>query len=373
MRFLHTADWHIGKRLNGFDLLADQMAMFKQIEEVAKAEKVDAIVIAGDLFDRSVPSEAAVQKLRQMLSQLNLADQFPLLAISGNHDSAPRLGMASDWYVANGFHLVTEFKDAFQPVMIGDTQFFLLPFFGLQTARNYFQDEHLNDINQIMAKVVAAMQAQFASDKHHVLIAHFFAAGSHRTADSETLAEVGGLSAVDTSLLAPFDYVALGHLHNYRALLEDRIKYSGSPLKLSASEAETEKGVWIVDTEPFKVRWHPLHQSPEMIKKTGSFAELTAPQVTGQIDPADYYLLTLTDQGDIPDVMAKLREYYPKILSLSWTRETHRPVAQELKKLNQLDPLTLLGDFYQQTTGHELTAQQQAWAQAALNQVEEEN
>ena len=210
MRFLHTADWHLGKKLNGFDLAADQWTMFKQIESVALTEKVDALVLAGDLFDRAVPSEATVDQLKKMLAQLNLVDRFPILAISGNHDSAPRLGMASAWYRAHGLYLVTEFAQAFEPITIGDTQFFLLPYFTLQAARNYFADEQLRDLNQVMAKVVATMQAQFAPDKYHVLVAHFFAAGSQRTPASETMIEVGGLAAVDVALLGPFDYVALG-------------------------------------------------------------------------------------------------------------------------------------------------------------------
>lgn len=257
MRFLHTADWHIGKTLNGFSLLEDQQATFKQIEEIAEKNKVDAVVIAGDLYDRSVPSEVAVTTLNKMLQQLNLRDNLPLLAISGNHDSATRLSTGADWFALKSFYLSTDVASAFTPVTIGDTQFFLLPFFGIQEVRNYFNDDKIKNVNDAMKRIVDEMVRFFAPNKHHVLVAHFFAAGSKRTADSETLIEVGGLSAVATDTLSPFDYVALGHLHNCNALNEEKIKYSGSPMKFSVSEAKQEKGVWLVDTDPFNVQWIP--------------------------------------------------------------------------------------------------------------------
>ena len=369
MRFLHTADWHLGKRLNGFDLLADQRAIFEQLEHQALEKQVDAVVIAGDLFDRAIPSEAAVNELKAMLAALNLTDHLPILAISGNHDSAPRLGMASDWYAANGLHLVTSFDQAFDPVTIKDTQFFLLPYFTLQAARNYFHDDSLTDINKVMARVVERMQAQFAPDKQHALVAHFFAAGSARTAESETLIEVGGLSAVAVDLLAPFDYVALGHLHNRNALQAPRVKYAGSPLKLSASERQMEKGSWLVDTAPFKLTWLPLHQSPDLVKYSGSFADLTAP---GAGDATNYCLIELTDRGEIPDVMARLRVHYPKILTLSWANhQTTAPQATRLAQIKRQAPLDLLATFFKESQGgQELTDQQRAWAQAALEAVE---
>lgn len=373
MRFLHTADWHLGKKLNGFDLAADQWTMFKQIENVALTEKVDALVLAGDLFDRAVPSEATVDQLKKMLAQLNLVDQLPILAISGNHDSAPRLGMASAWYRAHGLYLVAEFAQAFEPIVIGDTQFFLLPYFTLQAARNYFADEQLRDLNQVMAKVVATMQAQFTPDKHHVLVAHFFAAGSQRTPASETMIEVGGLAAVDVALLAPFDYVALGHLHNPQALKTKRVKYSGSPLKLSASEATMTKGVRLVDLATDEVRWQPLPQHPDLVKVTGSFAELTAPEQVAAIDRENYYLLTLTDQNEIPDVMAKLREFYPRILSLHFTRQLNQPAVQTMHNLTEKSPLEQLAAFYEQTTGQPLTARQQKWAAEGLAKIKGED
>lgn len=368
MRFLHTADWHIGKRLGDYSLIEDQHAVFQEIEKIALAEKVDAVVIAGDLYDRSVPSEGAINELDSELRTLNLQDKLPILAISGNHDSATRLGVGKQWFAQTQMYLHTSFASAFEPVLIEDTQFFLLPFFGLQEARNYFHDDQLTDINQIMGKIVAKMQEKFQDGFHHVLVAHFFAGGSKQTADSETSAEIGGLTPVALPILAPFDYVALGHLHNKTALNHPKIKYSGSPLKFSVSEAPVEKGVWIVDTDAQTVEWQALTPPHDIHVLKESFARLTDPDFARQYAKDDYYALVLTDQDIIPNVLSRLREFYPQILSL---RREHSFAMLDTHhypdKAAQQDPLAMLQSFYEQVTGNPLSARQQKWAQEALS------
>ena len=186
MRFLHTADWHVGKKLNGFDLLAEQHDAFLKINQLAKDYKVDAVVVAGDLYDRSVPSEEAVEELNKDLIRMNLKEGWPLLAVSGNHDSAVRLATGGAWFKATNFFMHTTVAQAIEePVTLGDTQFFLLPFFGLQEVRNYFGDPEIRDLKTAMARIVAKMEEEFDPDRTHVLVAHFFAAGSSHT-DSET-------------------------------------------------------------------------------------------------------------------------------------------------------------------------------------------
>lgn len=367
MRFLHTADWHVGKNLNGFDLLDDQQNVFKQIEDIAQEKKVDAVVIAGDLYDRSIPSEAAVCQLNQELYQLNLVDHLPVLAISGNHDSAARLGTGADWFARESFYLNTTLEAAFHPVTIADTEFFLLPFFGIQAVRNYFGDDKIRNVNDAMTRIVQKMQKSFSTDKHHVLVAHFFAAGSERTADSETLIEVGGLSAVATATLAPFDYVALGHLHNRDALHDDRIRYSGSPMKFSVSEADQEKGVWIVDTAPFKAEWVPLKPVHDIHKIKGAFADLVAN--SSQYPQDDFYDVELTDHERIPDVLNKLREHYPKIVSLHRTHAARQIALDHTQARRKQSPMELLTDFYQQTMGDNMTDQQVKWATDTLTAI----
>lgn len=372
MRFLHTADWHVGKELNGYDLTPEHQVVFEQIKQIAQVEQVDAIVVAGDLYDRRVPREAAVAVVNQELKELNLDLGYPVLAVSGNHDSAIRLGTGRDWYQATNFYLHTELAQAFEPVVFGDTQWFLLPYFELQAARNYFHDDTIQSLSVAMEKIITTMKAQFDLRYQQVLVAHFFAAGSSRT-ESETKVEVGGLNAVPTDLLTDFNYVALGHLHNPGALQAATIKYSGSPLKMSISEATIEKGVWIVDTKTQAITWHALTPRHELREVTGAFDDLLAGSDSGSHE--DYVAINLTDEQAIPDVMSRLREVYPRILSLHRLHSAQLKSLATAKQVNvQQAPLDLLADFYQVVTdGQSLNPAQREWAATSLQQVLKED
>lgn len=368
MRFLHTADWHIGKRLAGFDLQADQKAVFERLVTTAKQEEVDAIVIAGDLYDRALPSEDAVKMVDEMLFKLNRELHFPVLAISGNHDSAVRLNTGREWFASTQYYLNTQLAQAFTPITLGDTQFFLLPYFEPFAARQYFADDTLTNVNKAMPRVVAEMQKHFDPTKRHVLVAHFFAAGSSHT-DSETKVAVGGLDAVGLDDLQAFDYVALGHLHNRHAVTDPVVQYAGSLLPFSTSEAGQEKGVFIVDTAKVTRRFVALAPLHELVHLTGSFSAL--------IDPSDptrdrdaYTAVTLTDTEIIPNVMAQLRAIYPRIIGLDRANGV-KGVATTAKQVAKLAPLDLLHDFYKATTGDDLTTQQRDWASAALRDAKE--
>ncbi|RRK10261.1 exonuclease SbcCD subunit D [Lactiplantibacillus garii] len=372
MRFLHTADWHIGKKLHGFDLAAEQWNAYEQIRQIAIDEHVDAVVIAGDLYDRAIPNEKSVTLLDDMLIDLNLKHHLPLLAISGNHDSATRLRTGSTWFKATDFYLNTKLSQALTPVEFDDTQFFLLPYFEPFEARQYFQDDQIKTVQAAMVQLVAAMRAQFDPNKKHVLVAHFFAAGSTHV-DSETQIMVGGLNAIPVSDLADFDYVALGHLHGKDALHAERVRYSGSPLKFSVSEANQQKGVWIVDTDPFKLTFKPLRPQRDVRILKGAFGDLTDPAFYQQQATDDYLAVQLTDQRVIPNVMQELRAIYPHIIELDRvdgpvTTDTNATIVDP-----HLDPLELMTQFFEQTTDTPLTARQQKWAQAALTAATKED
>lgn len=362
MRFMHTADWHIGKRLNSFDLLADQQAVFTEIRQIAQEEQVDAVVIAGDVYDRALANEESVHAVNEMIQTLNLTDGLPLLVISGNHDSPVRLGTGSPWFKATQYYLHTTLAQAIdEPIVLGDTQFFLLPFWQPFAARQYFGDEQLTTVPLAMTAIVQAMQAKFVPDKKHVLVAHFFAAGSSQT-DSETTSRVGGLDAVPVDLLAPFDYVALGHLHSHQALHEDKVRYSGSPLKFSASEAKDTKGVWIVDTTAGTIDWRPLTPPHDLQAITASFADLTKPDFLPPDQQQDYLAITLTDTEVIPNVMQILRSQYPHILEIQRAHGRDRTAdTPSLAVRRHLDPLTLAADFYTEMQESAPTDRQKQW------------
>ncbi|MFC6206959.1 exonuclease SbcCD subunit D [Levilactobacillus tongjiangensis] len=375
MRFLHTADWHIGKKLNGYDLLPEQRDAYQQIKAIAKTEKVDAVVVAGDLYDRALPSEAAVATLDDMLVDLNRQEKFPLLAISGNHDSGVRLGYGQQWFTSTEFYLRTTLASALKPITIGDTQFFLLPYFEPFQARQFFQDDQIKTVNQAMARLVAAMQAKFQEGQHHVLVAHFFAAGSQHS-DSETAVQVGGLNAVPVDLLSPFDYVALGHLHRKEALQnEPTVKYSGSPLKFSTSESEDTKGVWIVDTDttPVTVTFKPLKPWHDLVVLTDSFEHLMNPEKDYDVQSEDFIAIELTDTMPIPNVMQRLKTRFPRVIELQRINQlTVTPDELDIHQV-QRDPLQLMTEFFEQVTQHPMQVTQQKWAKEALQAAEKED
>lgn len=375
MRFLHTADWHIGKKLHGYSLLDEQRDAYEQIKKIAETEQVDAVVIAGDLYDRALPSEAAVGTLNTMLVDLNRQQHFPVLAISGNHDSATRLGYGQEWFASTNFFMRTRLVAALKPVTLADTQFFLLPYFEPIQARQLFEDDQIRTVNQAMERLVKAMQTKFAPDKKHVLIAHFFAAGGQHS-ESETLVQVGGLNAVPTELLAPFDYVALGHLHCKEALQQvPTMKYSGSPLKFSTSEAEDTKGVWLIDTDttPVTVTFKPLKPLHDLIVLTDSFAHLMDPERHYPVTRDDFIAIALTDTTPITNVMQRLKTRFPKIIELNRTKQlTVTPVDLNIQQV-QRDPLALMTTFFEQVTQHPLTTAQEKWARETLQAAQKED
>ena len=371
MRFLHTADWHIGKKLNDFDLLADQQAVFDRLVAVAQAQQVDGIVIAGDLYDRALPSEAAVAVLDQMLVKLNRDLHYPLLVISGNHDSAVRLRTGRSWFSATKMFVNTQLAEAFTPVEMDGVQFFLLPYFEPFAVRDYFQDQTVTNVAQAIRPIVTKMKTLFKPGMRHILVSHFFAAGSDHSA-SETKVNVGGLDAVPIDDLAAFDYVALGHLHNHNALHgEPKIQYSGALLKYAVGEAKQEKGVYIVDTETMQRKFVPLKPQHDLLELKASYADLTDPAYYQKQDRDAYIGVDLTDTQVIPNVMAQLRQIYPRIISLR--RENGVQAVKPLQQRQRdLDPISLLKAFYEELMQTELTADQLKWAKAGLAAAESE-
>ena len=251
MKFLHTSDWHIGRTLNGFSLLEEQKYAFEQILSLAKQNQVDGIIIAGDLYDRAVPSAESVITFNQMLREMNIIEKFPIYMISGNHDGAKRLSYAKDWLDYNNLHLRTSLEEAFIPVETKETQIFLLPFFDPMDARIYFSNQGLDEedtkqiktIDDAMTLVISKMKSQFNNKKNQVLVTHF-AVSPHKeeiVLTSETSSKVGGLSTLNVSQFADFDYVALGHIHTRLASPSDKVQYSGSPVKFNTKEASTQK------------------------------------------------------------------------------------------------------------------------------------
>ena len=221
MKLLHTADWHIGKELGGFSLLEEQKAAFKKILQLALDEQVDGIIVAGDLYDRAIAPTSAVTALEAMLREMNLTHHLPIYAVSGNHDGATRLGAGHEWREQTNLYINTTLAEAFTPVETKEAQIFMLPFLEPTAARVYYQvaEDEIADyqsIEQVMARIVPEMVANFNPDKRHILVTHYYVTGSDNEDyefTSETNSRVGGLKDITAGHFADFDYVALGHLH----------------------------------------------------------------------------------------------------------------------------------------------------------------
>lgn len=371
VKFLHTADWHLGKKLHGYDLFEEQKFILEKMIALAKKEKVDAFVIAGDIYDRGVPPENSVALYNQLVEEINLKNQLPLLVISGNHDSGVRLGVGAPWFESANYFLNTQLANSFEPVVIKDTAFYLLPYFEPVDARIYFSDDSLRTIQAAMPKVLNKIIDSFVPGRKNILVSHFFVSGSQKS-DSETKLEIGGLDGIPAELLAPFDYVALGHLHNKNALQLKNARYSGSPLKYSLSEKKQEKGAFLVETSPDLIfNFQPLVPQHEVKEITASFQDLLSPAFYEGFQREDFLAILLEDRGVIPNLMNQLRPIYPRILQVERLqgRENQNVTHEKIKALQQKSPLQLTEDFFAEVTQEELTSRQQQWIEKELHKA----
>lgn len=371
VKFLHTADWHLGKKTEEYSRIDEQQDVLNQLEAIAKEEEVDGIIIAGDIYDRSIPSLDAIDLYRSILKRLNLNDGFEILAIPGNHDSKERLSEGKDWYQQTGFHLVTTLEEAFQPIQMGNVQLFLLPFVHPHTIRQYFNDDTITSIQIGMQRIVEKMESLFKEDCYHVLVTHYFVEGSLRC-DSETSSEVGGLDNIHQGLFQSFDYVALGHLHSATALQSEKVRYSGSLLPYSLSEANQEKGVYIIDfADEMTITFRPFNLPKKMLRLTGMLDDLLVD--SAYLEAENHYVgITLEDKGSLLNIAQRLRQRFPYLLSverkyLPQTEMTDLTVADE-----ELSMFELSKEYFHHIMDDDLSIQQQKWLQEVVEEVEME-
>lgn len=380
MKLLHTADWHLGKKLHGYDLIADQKYILDEILTVAKSEEVDAIIIAGDIYDRAVASSEAIQLGNQVLHQWNLEEGFPLLVISGNHDSAIRLATGKEWFKSSQYYLKTTIQESLQPVEFGDCQFYLLPYIELMEARLFIEkaglvEEAPNDLSQVLKIIIDEMKKTFNPNKKQIFVGHLFVAGSLRQ-DSETPLEIGGLQSVAVELFDCFHYAAFGHLHSPKAIQKGKVRYSGAPLKYSVGEYSDQKGVQLIDTDLLAtdfskaVRFVPLKPLREVLKIEASFEDLLYQRGVLQKYAADFLAIELTNEEVIVQLMNQLRPLYPNLLTVSRKSQRKEQESSKEKLVKVEQPLALIQDFFLQLSDEPLTDQQQAWIEETLSEIQ---
>ena len=361
VKFLHTADWHIGRKLQGKDLLEDQQYVMNNLISKIDETKPDFLIIAGDLYDRSVPSKEATTLLQELLVKINIECNIPIFAISGNHDSRERLAIGEAWFSKHKFYLHTRLNQAFDKITIEDTDIYLLPYFEPFEAREYFEDATLTTHNSATKRVIDEIYKNIDMSKTNILVAHTFVSGGLET-DSEREISVGTVENVAVEIFEKFDYVALGHLHNPNAIKEERIKYSGSPMAYSFSEATQTKGMRLVELtkEIFTEEFISLEQKRKLHNISATYEEVFTKVFQQNFDcKNDYFSMELSGMEGVTDPLPRIKEYYPNTLILKQKRNNNSDSEIKFdKEMLTRSPLELIEGFYNEQTGSELTVGQ---------------
>lgn len=376
MKFLHLADLHLGKRVNGFSMLEDQAHILRQILAILDDERPDGVLIAGDVYDKSVPSVEAVELLDGFLTELR-ARSVPVLLISGNHDSPERLAFGGRVMDSCGIHISPVYNGALAPVTLhdgfGPVHVWLLPFVKPAHVRRWFPDADIESYTDAVAEAVAHMDIDTAA--RNVLVTHQFVTGGTRSGSEEL--SVGGTDNVDSGVFAPFDYVALGHLHGAQHIVRETIRYAGSPLKYSFSEARQHKSVTVVtlgEKGDVQVRTVALTPLRELREIRGSYDELTARSFYEHTTyRSDYLHLILTDEQDVFDAMSRLRTIYPYLMTLDYDNARTRAAGgmSVPAETERRTPLELFEALYQRQNHRPMSEVQRAYIAQLMEQIME--
>jgi exonuclease SbcD len=361
MKFLHLSDLHIGKSVNGFSMLDEQRHAFAQIIAYIGTERPAAVAIAGDVYDRAVPSVEAVRVFDDFLTEL-AGEDVSVLLISGNHDSPERLDYACRLLSKHKLHICGSFDGTLRHITLqdtyGDIKFWLLPFIKPSGVRGIYADKEIESHADAVNAVLDSAEIDYT--ERNVLLSHQFyiSAGVTPIRSESEINPVGGLDAVDAGALSRFDYVALGHLHGRQTVGGSHIRYAGSPIKYSFSERKQDKSITLVEIkEKGDVTATPLPIAPlrDMREIKGPLEELLSDAVSSQGNKEDYLRVALTDEEDIIDPMGKLRSVYPNIMALDFENARTGPddsgISLGAEQLEQLSPYDLFCEFFLEMSG----------------------
>ena len=376
MRFLHLSDLHLGKRVNEFSMLEDQAYILKEILNIIDEQKVEAVLIAGDIYDKVIPSAEAVRLLDDFLTRI-AARELPVFLISGNHDSAERIAFGSRLMSSRQIYLSPVFESDVEPVTIsdryGEINIYMLPFVKPSLVKRVYPEEEIITYQDAVNAAVQHMEID--TDKRNILLAHQFVTGAARC-DSEELS-VGGVDDVDASVFDGFDYVALGHLHGPQKIGKETVRYSGTPLKYSFSETNHKKAAVIVDVEEkgkINIQQIPFLPKHDMREVRGTYMEVTALDFYKDMNTDDYLHITLTDEEDIPDAIGKLRCIYPNIMKLSYDNLRTRAAGtvRGTAEVEEKSPMELLREFYELQNNQPMTDEQEEIARGMMEEIWED-
>ena len=373
MRFLHLSDLHLGKRVCEFSMLEDQQYILEQILALLDRTPVDGVLLAGDLYDKPIPPAEAVRLLDWFLTRL-AARHLPVFAISGNHDSADRVAFGSALLASSKIYLSPVFFGAPQPISLSDAygtvDVYLLPFLKPAMVRHVYPDEPIESYNDALACVLR--HCPLNKTHRNILVAHQFVAGAAACESEEP--SVGGVDSVDAALFDAFDYVALGHLHSPQKVGRDCVRYCGTPLKYSFSEASQKKSATFVELGAkgeVSITTAPLTPLRDLRELRGSYMELTDRRTYEGTAVEDYLHITLTDEQDVPEALARLRVVYPNLMQLDYdnlrTRQQQEITAPECTE--NISPLEHLQTFYEMQNNQPMSAEQTAFCQQLIEEL----
>lgn len=377
MKLIHLSDLHLGKRVNEFSMLEDQQYILTEILQIIDREKPDGVMIAGDVYDKSVPSAEAVALLDDFLVRLAKRD-LQVFLISGNHDSPERMAFGGRLMAQSGVLLAPVYDGKVSPITLtdnyGPVNLYLLPFLKPAHVRRCFPEREILTYTDALAAAIEAMGVDPA--QRNVLVTHQFVTGAARCGSEEI--SVGGTDNVDVSVFEPFDYVALGHIHGPQQVGRETVRYCGTPLKYAFSEAKHQKSVTVVELGEkgaVSVRTVPLTPMRDLAELRGTYEELTFRGFyQGTSYPRDYVHITLTDEEDIPDAVSKLRIIYPNLMKLDYdNKRTRAGIVLERAEDQQRSPLELLEEFYEKQNGQPMGEEQRAFAKNLMERIWEEN
>lgn len=375
MRLLHTSDLHLGIKLMDVDLLEDQKYILDEIISIAKKEKVDALLLSGDIYDVSIPRIEAISLLNDFLTKVN-EENIKVFIISGNHDQAERLSFGNKILCKTGIYISEQYKKDNGCISLKDNygkiNFFLLPYIKPINIRNEFQIEENITYNEAVKKAVENFS--ISKNERNVLLAHQFITGSI-TCESESI-QVGNSDQVDAKIFSNFDYVALGHLHIPQILgKNNNIRYSGSPLKLSFSEAKKEKICCIIDIKEkgnLTIKEIPLQPLHNMAIIKGNYKDLVDDNDIKRTYSESYLKIELTDKTDIPYVKDKLKTVFHNVLEVIYERQTKKmkELNSQISNIKDLSELELVKKFFKEQMNKELSKKQEKYITEALEIME---
>lgn len=375
MKFIHTADWHLGKLVHGVHMTEDQTEMLRQFINVVEEEKPDAVIIAGDLYDRSVPPTSAVELLHDVFYTITTELNTPILAISGNHDSAERIHFGNQLFQRSGLYIEGKSSKTPASINIKGVNVYLIPYAEPSTIRHLFDDPTVTSHEDAMKRIVGAIELTINVNEPNVFVGHAFVLGG-RTSDSERTLSVGGSECVSADVFSPFHYTALGHLHSPHAIKHPTVQYSGSLMKYSFSESKQNKSISIIEIDEkgnYDINFRSLTPVRDVREIEGNLDMLLDPQFYTNQKVDDYLKIILNDEGALIDPIGKLRSVYPNVLHLERKidkiNEKNRK-SLEINQNNTKTTLDLFSGFYEEMTTSDFTQQKRSLVASLIDEVE---